>query len=705
MQNTTELTRWKLEVKHGAQVWHYADHHDQTACEKYHIGLHFEAKEFPVPKTAQEAAHNAFEFIKLLQTEDGHWAGEYGGPEFLIPGLVIAHYVCEAPIPEPDRLELARYLINTARPDGGWGIHTAGVATVFGTALNYCALRILGLEPDHPVMIKSRATLHKLGGATGAPSWGKLWLSVLGVYDWEGVNPIPPELWLFPQSVPFHPSRFWVHTRAVYLPMAYIYGRRFVGKETALVRALREELYTQPYNTIDWPAQRSNVAEIDLYVPHSTPMKLINAILGVYEKYAIPFLRKRALEKVYEFVRLEDEDTFYLCIGPVNKAMHMVIRYFVDGPESEAFKQHLVRNRDFLWLGPQGMMMNGTNGSQLWDTAFIIQAALEAGLVSDPKNHETVLRAYEFLDDTQIKRNPPHMHITSRHQSLGAWPFSTRDQGYTVSDCTAEGLKTVLYLNTFDFIQNKIPKERLCQAVDVLLSMQNQDGGFASYEKIRGPQYLELINAAEVFGNIMIEYSYTECTTASVLGLKTFSKFYPDYRAEEIRLCCEKALQFIKAKQNPDGSWYGSWAICFTYASWFALESLASMGEYYDNSEFSKRGCDFLIEKQQEDGGWGETYKACETGVYHQNETSQVVNTAWAILSLMAAKYPDETPIRRGIQLIMSRQLPDGSFKQECIEGVFNRNCMISYPNYKFAFTLWALGRYSRIYDNPVLVN
>ena len=33
------------------------------------------------------------------------------------------------------------------------------------------------------------------GGATGAPSWGKFWLSVLNVYDWAGNNPIPPELW------------------------------------------------------------------------------------------------------------------------------------------------------------------------------------------------------------------------------------------------------------------------------------------------------------------------------------------------------------------------------------------------------------------------------------------------------------------------------------------------------------------------------
>jgi lanosterol synthase len=66
---------------------------------------------------------------------------------------------------------------------------------VFGTALNYTVLRLIGVDPDVPMMIRARATLHKLGGATAIPSWGKFWLSTLNVYDWEGFNPVPPELW------------------------------------------------------------------------------------------------------------------------------------------------------------------------------------------------------------------------------------------------------------------------------------------------------------------------------------------------------------------------------------------------------------------------------------------------------------------------------------------------------------------------------
>jgi len=47
-----------------------------------------------------------------------------------------------------------------------------------------------------------------------------------------------------------------------------------------------------------------------------------------------------------------------------------------------------------------------------------------------------------------------------------------------------------------------ISKERMCDAVDVMLTLQNPNGGFASYELVRGPQWLELLNPAEVFGSL-----------------------------------------------------------------------------------------------------------------------------------------------------------------------------------------------------------
>jgi lanosterol synthase len=50
------------------------------------------------------------------------------------------------------------------------------------------------------------------------------------------------------------------------------------------------------------------------------------------------------------------------------------------------------------------------------------------------------------------------------------------------------------------FTPKLVSERRMCDAVDVMLTLQNPNGGFASYELIRGPQWLEWLNPAEVFG-------------------------------------------------------------------------------------------------------------------------------------------------------------------------------------------------------------
>ena len=115
---------------------------------------------------------------------------------FLIPGLIIAMYISSTPVPESWRVEITRYLCNFANPvDGGWGLHTHHKSTAYGTVMNYVVLRLLGMDPEHAVAVKARKKIHELGGAIGVPHWGKFWLSALGIYEWEGLNPIPPELW------------------------------------------------------------------------------------------------------------------------------------------------------------------------------------------------------------------------------------------------------------------------------------------------------------------------------------------------------------------------------------------------------------------------------------------------------------------------------------------------------------------------------
>lgn len=596
---------------------------------------------------------------------------------FLLPGLVVTWYVTNTPVSKPVATEIKRYLFARQHPeDGGWGLHIEGKSSVFGTAMTYTILRLLGASAEDERMVKARGLLHSFGGALYGPHWAKFWLSVLGVAEWELVNPVPPELWLLPDWVPIAPWRWWIHMRQVFLPMSYIWSKRFTHPLTPLTKQIREEIYTQPYDSINFAAHRNSISARDNYHAKTWVLNLINWILVAIW---IPFLRVASLVTkaeawTWELIKMEDENTDYAGLGPVNAPLNTIACFIHDGEGSYSVRRHRERLHDYLWMKDEGMLMNGTNGVQLWDTAFAVAAISEAGLAEEQEWRPMLTRALEFIEDHQMLEEVPNQAKCYRQQRKGAWPFSTKTQGYTVSDCTSEGLRATIMLQKWHGYPQLISDERLKDAVDTLLTMQNKSGGFASYEPTRGSEKLEYLNAAEVFGRIMVEYDYPECTTAVVTALTLFSKHFPDYRAAEIKTIKNNALKYIRRAQAADGSWYGSWGICYTYAAMFALESLASVGETYSTSEYARRGCEFLISKQMADGGWGESYLSCEDKVYTHHEQSQVVQTAWAALALMFAKYPHKEPLQRAMKMIMGRQQKNGEWLQEAIEGVFNQS-------------------------------
>jgi len=631
------------------------------------------------------ALQRAVKSLISLQQTDGSWEGEMVWCPMLPAQYVLMCHITQRPISPKRREAILKQFQSTRLPSGLWGLHEKSDPYLFVTTLIYVAARILGVQKEDSLLAPALQFIREQGGVVAIPTWGKFWLAMLNLYDWGGINPVLPEAWLLPKWIPAHPGNFYCHTRLIYMPMGFIYGRKFQVDLTPLIEALRSELYVSDYLDVNFRATRLMLREEEVYNPPSAVLQLIYKVSNFYEQWHHKGWRSKAIAQMIDLIRFELQTTDYTSLSPVS-GLFNIIALWLHNPDDPDIRQALERFERWIWEDEQaGLRITGAR-STTWDTAFTIQTLQAASPHVDVS--ASLLQGQQFLGTQQIRETFPNFEKFHRIDPKGGFCFAGVWHGWPVSDCTAEALLALL-----DAPPQVIAECNLQDAVGFILRCQNSDGGFGSYERRKIASTLEWMNPAEMFANSMTEHSYIECTASCLMALREFCVHHPEVRSHEIERAIERGGLWLRQQQKPDGSWLGFWGVNFIYGTMFGIYGLLAAANT-PNDPAIRKACRWLVSKQKPDGGWGEHFQGCLSGKYVENPESQVIQTAWAMMALLKVGTNHWEEITRGATSIINMQLESGGWAKQDFAGVFFHTALLDYTLYRSYFPVWALSLY-----------
>ncbi len=634
---------------------------------------------------AGPALKSAAARLLSLQREDGAWEGEMVWCPMLTAQYALLHHLIGRPLEPGRRRRVLRSFERTRLEGGAWGLHEHSPPHLFVTALVYVAARLLGVGREDPLVEPARRFL-QAEGVLGIPSWGKFWLALLNLYDWRGVNAVLPELWSLPRRIPLHPSNWYCHTRLIYMAMAAIYARRFQAPVTPLIESLREELFPQGFAGVDFSAARGRLRDADLYARPGLWLRAGYGLARLFERVHGRRLRARCTDAIVGRIRWELQTTSHTSISPVSGLLNILALWLHD-PDDADCRQALAQLDGWIWEDEEeGARVTGARSAS-WDTGFALQAL--AALPEPAGVGDALARGAGFLLGEQIDTSFEGFREAYRTDPRGGWCFAGGWHGWPVSDCTAEAVLGLIAARGGD-----ADRAALGDAVAFMLRGQNRDGGFGSYEARRSAFGLEWLNPAEMFGDSMTEHSFVECTASCLAALAACRERFPEI-ADGAAGAVSRAESWLRRTQAMDGSWRGVWGVQFIYGTLFGIRGLLAAGSRPGDPAL-RSACRWLLERQREDGGWGEHHSGCLTGRYVPHGESQVIQTAWALIALLEAGDSNWAAVSRGARFLLDTQDAEGGWPKQNMAGVFFRTALLDYVLYRQYFPLHALSLYER---------
>src|SRR5262249_15657200 len=157
-----------------------------------------------------------------------------------------------------------------------------------------------------------------------------------------------------------------------------------------------------------------------------------------------------------------------------------------------------------------------------------------------------------------------------------------------------------------------------------------------------------------------------------------------------------RAIEWLKRKQEPDGSWWGRWGVNYIYGTFSALAGLRAIGIEV-NEPWIRRAVAWLKEHQNADGGWGESCLTHKDRPWRGRGDSTASQTAWALIGLLAGEDEISDNLTRGVDWLLERQNEAGAWDETESTGTgFPNHFYLRYYMYAHYFPLMALGRFRK---------
>ena len=630
-----------------------------------------------LPRTsACQLADDALEFtisraataLASRQNPDGHWVFELEA-DATIPAeyVLLEHYLDR--IDAPLQQKIGVYLRRIQGTHGGWPLFHDGPFDLSASVKAYYALKAIGDLPSAPHMARARIAILAAGGAARTNVFTRVQLALFGQVPWRAVPVMPVEIMHLPQWFFFHLSKVSYWSRTVLVPLLVLMALHPRARNPRNIEI--PELFCTPADQVrDWVRGPYRSAWGPVF-------KVVDSVVRAVEPAFPTFVRTRAIEDAVAFVteRLNGEDG----LGAIYPAMANTVMMF------DALGHGLEHgDAAMAWRAVRKLLIvTDTEAycqpclSPIWDTSLAGHAVAEAEGAATPG----IDAACAWLVERQVTELRGDWALSRPDAPPGGWAFQYENAHYPDVDDTAV-VGMLLHRNG-----DPAHTESVTRARDWVLGMQSRNGGWGAFDADNNHDFLNNIPFAD--HGALLDPPTADVTARCVSFLAQLG-----HAADEPAMA--RAIAYLCADQEPDGSWFGRWGTNYIYGTWSVLCALNAAGLPHDDPAI-QRARDWLLTRQRGDGGWGEdeeSYAASAPGEYRASTPSQ---TAWAMLGLMAAGEVGPA-VDRAADYLSRTQRDDGEWDELPYTAVgFPRVFYLRYHGYRLFFPLLALARFRNL--------